>query len=610
MDVSFNTSTKDYKAILEAIEKLGTLKERLQYYNDNYKILIITNGAFSHLKVNILQYYKLKIFCTCNDCKDLYSTDDFEVYRNFVNNQTDAIVKYFDDTTDYKAKIEYYYNLNDGYPQKTSLTLKYVPNTIDEVKDYYNLKETSIDVTPQTETEFNILLEFVKKSIINSTSRFLNYNYLIFENRVNEISNYLEFITDENDRKDLIKKYLNEINLDKIDVVELKKQRLTNKYYIPEILKITDKIIQKNTFEKIIDKTNFRDIQNYLLALETIKFKKFLNSLNVPISEQNKIIFDNLPIEQKIEIRTTENKVRNHKVLNQYYNSIKNIRHFESAVLNRENELYYIDRINEFTEYRNSQLDANDLLNGKLGILKPFNFQIKLVLQSVVSCYKSVIEWKKTNNELHENNLEIRFSSKLQYIKNEIIPSILYNYDQNPELAFRLNEYCLNGFDLMITFIENQLMIDIKKSPLFPQIQELIKKYKDAIDVEKIKVLANTTSSFLTNKEPQQTEVTRKVEVKKNEYIEIFANDLGQTLFFELHNIYKGKKNKLANYSFLFYALEKNYLVCTGTKFKEFLSDFDINIDKIDTRQSGTNNKTLLFNSILTRYSDNTIKAQ
>lgn len=85
----------------------------------------------------------------------------------------------------------------------------------------------------------------------------------------------------------------------------------------------------------------------------------------------------------------------------------------------------------------------------------------------------------------------------------------------------------------------------------------------------------------------------------ENINITIFKNDLGQTLFNQLHKIYKNEeKNYLANYSFLFYALQKNYLVCSGTKFVNHLSTLDINIHKIDTRQSGTNTKTRLFNSI------------
>jgi hypothetical protein len=58
----------------------------------------------------------------------------------------------------------------------------------------------------------------------------------------------------------------------------------------------------------------------------------------------------------------------------------------------------------------------------------------------------------------------------------------------------------------MIEFISNQLMINIKKSPLFTQIQELINKYENIFDVEKIKILANKTPGVSYIKEPQQIE--------------------------------------------------------------------------------------------------------
>lgn len=100
-------------------------------------------------------------------------------------------------------------------------------------------------------------------------------------------------------------------------------------------------------------------------------------------------------------------------------------------------------------------------------------------------------------------------------------------------------------------------------------------------------------------KQPQQTETQRPDEVLlKNKNIDIFKNDLGFTIFMKMYNLYKDEKNKLANFSFLFYAMEKEFLVCNQSKFKEFLEKQDIFIDKIDSRQSGTNSKSKLYNSI------------
>lgn len=102
--------------------------------------------------------------------------------------------------------------------------------------------------------------------------------------------------------------------------------------------------------------------------------------------------------------------------------------------------------------------------------------------------------------------------------------------------------------------------------------------------------------------QPQQVEISSSDEVQRNKYIEIFKNDIGYTIFLDLHTLYKNKGNRQAHYSFLFYALQTDYLVCSGAQFVEFLSGLDIHIDKIDSRQSGTNKKKDLFNSIQCKY--------
>ncbi|MCF6131102.1 hypothetical protein [Flavobacterium wongokense] len=301
MEILFSNYSKDYKTIFETIESFNTLKLKLQYYNDNYRPLIVTNNEIPNHKVHIQQIENSTIFCLCNDCRNKYSISDFEVYRDFVNSQTDKIAKYFSNTTnDYKTKLEYYYFLNGGYASKSFLILKYIPKTIDEVKDFYGYKETIIDITPQTQTEFKTLIEFLKAKIINDENNknhskvkgykgtdIFNPSIFTYEYRVAEISNFLELIVDEADRKDLIKKYLDKINLDKIDTDKInQKIQWSNEVYNLNILTIANEIIQKKEVEAIVDKQNLKEVEIYLLALETIKFKKYLNSLLVANSQQ------------------------------------------------------------------------------------------------------------------------------------------------------------------------------------------------------------------------------------------------------------------------------------------------------------------------------------
>jgi len=113
-------------------------------------------------------------------------------------------------------------------------------------------------------------------------------------------------------------------------------------------------------------------------------------------------------------------------------------------------------------------------------------------------------------------------------------------------------------------------------------------------------------------KNGQKPKMEKPIELLKNENDKVFKNDAGFTIFTKMFEIYKDDKNALANFSFLFYAMEKDFLVCTQTEFREFLRDekYNIEIDKIDSRQSGKTNKTKLYNSIKERYQSNTIKAQ
>ena len=81
------------------------------------------------------------------------------------------------------------------------------------------------------------------------------------------------------------------------------------------------------------------------------------------------------------------------------------------------------------------------------------------------------------------------------------------------------------------------------------------------------KILKERYQKYLTNVKPQQKETKNPDEVKENKFKD---------------------------------------LVCSGSDFITFLSKLNIHIDKIDSRQSGTNNKRDLFNSIQDKF----LKAQ
>ena len=112
--------------------------------------------------------------------------------------------------------------------------------------------------------------------------------------------------------------------------------------------------------------------------------------------------------------------------------------------------------------------------------------------------------------------------------------------------------------------------------------------------------------------ENEEFETFKPGAILKDELIKIFKNNIGFLVFTKMFELYKTETNDLANFSFLFYAMEKDFLVCSQTEFRGFLrsAKYNIDIEKIDSRQSGNNKKTKLYNSIKEMCQNSTINAQ
>lgn len=167
--------------------------------------------------------------------------------------------------------------------------------------------------------------------------------------------------------------------------------------------------------------------------------------------------------------------------------------------------------------------------------------------------------------DLKSESVEERHKKTIEYCKNEL-SSIGLGYSTINLLHFTNNRFIGHLYYSEVEFIGN----------------EIAKAYK---------VL----------NEPQQNETGNADKLLKNEFDKIFKNDIGFTIFTKMFELYKPEeKTHLANFSFLFYAMEKDFLACSQTEFVKFLENdkYDVNIEKIDSRQSGKNKKSKLYNSI------------
>lgn len=225
-----------------------------------------------------------------------------------------------------------------------------------------------------------------------------------------------------------------------------------------------------------------------------------------------------------------------------------------------------------------------------------------------------------TRTIINDNHIFIDGVNRLVFSKNEGARKYYFKTDniEFPNKAPQLIEeyYNLN----LVLYIKNNEASnfpdnDLKKEFHEKEIAEVEQDLERAKD--KYKVFSKNpeftkTKTRYLNWLNKKQKVVKTDEVLKNEFDKIFKNDIGFTIFTKMFEYYKDDKNTLANFSFLFHAMEKDFLVCSQTKFREFLRNekYNIEIEKIDSRQSGKTNKTKLYNSIKDKYQQSTIKAQ
>ena len=117
-------------------------------------------------------------------------------------------------------------------------------------------------------------------------------------------------------------------------------------------------------------------------------------------------------------------------------------------------------------------------------------------------------------------------------------------------------------------------------------INDKLGSFKQSIDKDLLDYLS---SADLLNE--------KKIILEKNKYPKIFNSDLGYNLFLRLLNNYKKENIFLSNFSFIYYAMRNdNFIHSSHKNYISFLSsEFDIHIDKVDSRQSGSNSRCNLY---------------
>ena len=224
-----------------------------------------------------------------------------------------------------------------------------------------------------------------------------------------------------------------------------------------------------------------------------------------------------------------------------------------------KNELYQL-RLNSYLE-KSEDFEESDFIESEQ---KYFN-----------SCYNSV-------DQIFYNNSFVDWSE----LKDEIGTQEFYDMKPKPDT-------------LTSKYITNNPNEEERLQKTFSLITAFLNKKED-IHSKKIEHPQFEPAIIEATSQLQK----KKAELLKNPNEKIFSSDFGYYLFEKMFELYKDEKNHLANFSFLFHAMEKDFLVCSQAEFKEFLRDekYNIEIEKIDQRQwhfdMNKNKKSKLYNVI------------
>lgn len=215
--------------------------------------------------------------------------------------------------------------------------------------------------------------------------------------------------------------------------------------------------------------------------------------------------------------------------------------------------------------------------------IRPRDYQLFDFETKTITLTDDEIEY--INNELFYRKLNILFDDFYTLIDNchrkfngEKKYSLLESYKS---LIRYIKANCGEYYSGKIKYTSNLNVLDFKDS-----INEKNLKLIEYIN-QKIDLLEGEKSS------------TDKIKENKNPYKEIFVNTSAFLLFEKLHKAFKDNHTPLADYSFIFYGMENDgFLLCKGTDFIKFISKmYQIEIDKIDSRQAGKNKRKKLYDS-------------
>lgn len=263
----------EVKKAIKELYRLNTISKKLEYYN-NYFWPPIQVGFYFEPVGFMIDGEKHKLFCLCDQCKNISPISDFEMYRNIRNQETQRIADFFETELDYKEKVDNYFKISQDCGT-TSFTLTFVPDKLEEldinVLPYKNIY--IIDITPKDNAEIAILKNCLKQRLLTGKFSFFMSQFT-FEKRVEKLEKLLKNKIDIESRNDIFRAEYDKIRKSNVN-------RDSKKTYDKTLFKILVDAEKISLGKQFDSQTRFSKIEITILAEDVIKYEEYLNRLSM-----------------------------------------------------------------------------------------------------------------------------------------------------------------------------------------------------------------------------------------------------------------------------------------------------------------------------------------
>lgn len=283
---------------------------------------------------------------------------------------------------------------------------------------------------------------------------------------------------------------------------------------------------------------------------------------------------------------------RNSKLqIDEYKSAI--VGHFE-ITFNRENEnktpnsFYYYNQIRNFVKDKNNYVKTNIDLKKHTKELVVFNGTLESILLETFTVFESAYKYNIDEvyiiNSFNMSKFELIENLKsLKSFRQSINVEI---QNRKFESAILLENYCVNQFKSLKSFLNSHLFIDIDKSPLKSEFDEVLTELENSIDINKIQILMKSNvQPEIEQPEPEKIELENE-SIRENFNPNHF-NFIGYDLFCYLIdnynkkgivkyiNIYYFMRNEVNKNKYSFNFIQKDYTIFIQKNYKVTIKKYE-----------------------------------